>query len=177
MNTFENICSRKSVRSYTGEKPAPEELKKILIAANASPVGMKAYDSLMLSVITNKELLEEIDKNCGKLMNMQDTPMLYGAPMLIVVSSKVPPAPNDNTAYSNAAIMAHNMALEAVELGLGVCHIWGAVFAMNNSEELLKKMDLPEGYIPCCAVCLGKTDEKYVMREIPENRIKISYKE
>ncbi|MGN0163272.1 MAG: nitroreductase family protein [Candidatus Ornithomonoglobus sp.] len=175
MNTFETICNRKSVRSYTGECPSEEELKKILTAANAAPVGMKAYDSLVLSVITDKALLDKIDKNCRAYMNMPDIAMLYGAPMLIVVSSKLSPAPNDNTAYSNAAIIAHNMALEATELGLGSCYIWGAVFAMNSSEEILKELKLPEGYTPCCSIGLGKTDEKFTLRDIPENRIKVQF--
>lgn len=175
MNTFEAICSRKSVRSYTGENLTQEELKKILTAANAAPVGMKAYDSLVLSVVTNKELLSRIDKNCGEFMNMKNMSMLYGVPVLIIVSSKTAPAPNDNTAYSNAAIIAHNMALEAVELGLGSCYLWGAVFALNNSRELLEELNLPDGYVPCCAVGLGKTDEKYQLREIPQDRIKVQY--
>lgn len=175
MNTFETICSRKSVRSYTGELPTEEELKKILTAANAAPVGMKAYDSLVLSVVTNKELLQKIDRNCAEYMNMSDMAVLYGAPALIIVSSKIGPAPNDNTAYSNAAIIAHNMSLEAVELGLGSCYIWGAVFALNNSKEILKELNLLEGYIPCCAIGLGKTEVKYELRDIPEDRIEIQY--
>lgn len=175
MNTFEAICSRKSVRSYTGELPSREETQKILTAAYAAPVGMGAYDSLALTVVTNKELLGEIDKNCGALMKMPDRAMLYGAPMLIVISSKLDPALNDNTNYSNAAIIAHNMALEAVELGLGACYIWGAVFAINQAPELVKKLGLPEGFTPCCAVSLGKTDYRYTLREIPADRIKTRY--
>lgn len=177
MNTFETICSRKSVRSYTGEKVSDEELKKLLTAANAAPVGMKAYDSLVLSVITNRALLDKIDKNGRKFLNMPDIAMLYGAPTLILVSSKMADIPNDNNAYSNAAIIAHNMALEAVELGLGACCIWGAVFAMNQSEEILQELKLPEGYVPCCAISVGKTEEKYEMRDIPENRIKVIFNE
>ncbi|MGN0814161.1 MAG: nitroreductase family protein [Candidatus Coproplasma sp.] len=175
MNTFETICSRKCVRSYTGELPTEEELKKILIAANASPVGMKAYDSLVLTVISDKSLLEKIDENCGEYMKMQNFSMLYGAPCLILVSSKIAPQPGDNTAYSNAAIIVHNMALEAVELGLGSCYIWGAVFALNSNAALIKELNLPEGYVPCCALALGKTQETYAEREIPEDRLKINY--
>ena len=40
MTMIETICSRKSVRSYTGENITAEELEVILKAANASPVGM-----------------------------------------------------------------------------------------------------------------------------------------
>lgn len=84
--------------------------------------------------------------------------MLYGAPVLIVVSSKTAPAPNDKTAYSNAAIIAHNMALEAVEPGLGSCYLWGAAIAMNENKELLKVLELPDGFALCCAVGVGKTE-------------------
>ena len=87
MNTMETICQKKSVRNYTGENITNEELSTTLKAANASPVGMEQFDSLHLTVITNKEL------------------------------------------------------------------------------------KLPEGFIPCCAICLGKTDEKYELKEIPANRI------
>ena len=61
MNTMETICSRKSVRSYTGENITADELNVILKAATASPVGMGQYDSLHLTVITNVELLNKID--------------------------------------------------------------------------------------------------------------------
>lgn len=176
MNTFETICSRKSVRTYTGEKPTDAEMEKILIAANAAPVGMKAYDTLVLTVITDQTLLEKIDKNCSVFMNRPGAATLYGAPVLIVVSSTVPSAPRDNTAYSNAAIIVQNMALEAVELGLGACHIWGVVAALNTNPELVHELDLPEGFIPCCALALGKTNEKYVQRDIPENRFKVQHK-
>lgn len=175
MNTFETICSRKSVRSYTGETPSEAELKKIFTAANAAPVGMGAYDSLNLSVITDRVLLDKIDQSCRQMMNMPDQAMLYGAPMLILVSSQVGPAPNDNTAYSNAAIIVHNMALEAVELGLGSCYIWGAVFAMNNDPDILEALKLPEGYVPCCALALGKTEFQYELRDIPEDRLKVRF--
>ena len=68
-----------------------------------------------------------------------------------------------------------NIALEAVELGIGTCHIWGAIRALNENQELLKQLNLPEGYIPCCVVILGRTDETYEPQEIPMDRIKTDY--
>lgn len=50
---------------------------------------------------------------------------------------------------------------------------WGAVAALNTKPELLRELDLPEGYTPCCAVAPGKTDEVYSLREIPEDRIRV----
>ena len=73
--------------------------------------------------------------------------------------------------YSNAAIMAHNMALAATELGVGTCYIWGAIAAVSRNPEVLAELKLPEGFMPCCAMCFGKTDVAYECREIPENKI------
>lgn len=171
MNTMETICKRKSVRNYTGENITNEELSTILKAANASPVGMGQFDSLHLTVITNKELLNKIEKVTAAMFGKPDMHPLYNAPTLILVSSKEPAPMMENVAYSNAAIMVHNMALAATELGVGSCYIWGAVAAASHNPEILAELKLPEGFIPCCAICLGKTDEKYELKEIPANRI------
>lgn len=171
MNTMETICKRKSVRNYTGESITNVELNTILKAANASPVGMGQFDSLHLTVITNKELLNKIEKVTATMFGKPDMHPLYNAPTLILVSSKEPVPMMENVAYSNAAIMVHNMALTATELGVGSCYIWGAVAAASHNPEILAELKLPEGFIPCCAICLGKTEEKYELKEIPANRI------
>ena len=171
MNTMETICKRKSVRNYTGENITNKELSTILKAANASPVGMGQFDSLHLTVITNKELLSKIEKVTAAMFDKPDMHPLYNAPTLILVSSKEPAPMMENVAYSNAAIMVHNMALAATELGVGNCYIWGAVAAASHNPEILAELKLPEGFIPCCAICLGKTEENYELKEIPVNRI------
>ena len=171
MNTMEAVCSRKSVRSYTGEPVTAEELNTILKAANASPVGMGQYDAMHLTVITNKDLLAKIEKATAALFGKPDMRPLYNAPMLVLVSTREPAPMMANTAYSNAAIIVHNMALAATELGVGHCDIWGAVAAASHDPEILAELNLPEGFIPCCGICLGKTTEKYELREIPADRI------
>ena len=75
-------------------------------------------------------------------------------------------------AYSNTACIVENITLEAVELGIGTCYICGAIRALNEDPELLKELYLPEGYVPCCAVILGHTDETYELREIQIDRIR-----
>lgn len=171
MNTMETICSRKSVRSYTGESITAEELSTILKAANASPVGMGQFDNLHLTVITNKELLGKIEKVTAAMFGKPEMHPLYNAPMLVLVSSKEPAPMMENVVYSNSAIMVHNMALAATELGVGSCYIWGAVAAASHNPEILSELKLPEGFIPCCAICLGKTEETYELREVPVNKI------
>ena len=67
------------------------------------------------------------------------------------------------------------MATAATELGIGSCHIWGAVRLLNDNAELLEELSLPEGMVPCCAIILGRTDEKYELRSIPENKISTNF--
>ena len=58
---LDTILKRKSVRSYTGENISKEELDILFKAASASPVGLRQYENLHLTVITNKELLDKIE--------------------------------------------------------------------------------------------------------------------
>lgn len=168
MNTLDTIYSRKSVRSYTGESISEEELDIILKAANAAPVGLAKYENMHLTVISNADLLKKIEANAAQAMGNPDLHVCYGAPMFILVSTREPAPTGQNIAYSNAAIIAHNMALVATELGIGTCHIWGAIGTLAANPELVKEFNLPEGFIPCCGVVLGKTDAEYEVREIPD---------
>ena len=175
MNTMDAISSRKSVRSYNGKNITEAELKQILKAAYAAPVGMKAYDTLIMTVVTNQAFMDKLNVAAAAMLGQPDAVPLYGAPTMIIVSSTLPGGARDNVAYSNAACIVENIALEAVELGIGTCHIWGAIRALNANPELVKELNLPEDYVPCCAVILGHTNETYELREIPMDRIRTDY--
>lgn len=166
MNTIDAILSRRSIRKYTGEPATPEEEEKILSAAYAAPVGMGRKDDIYLTVITNRELLSAIEKNAAAAFGRPDANILYGAPEMVLVSVRLTgDEPSDNVQFSNAAGAIENMALAAVELGLGTVHIWGAIRALNKNPELLKKLNLPEGYTPASAIIFGKTEETYAVRD------------
>ncbi len=171
MDTLKAIRNRRSVRSYTGEKFAENDLQTILMAANAAPVGMGRYENVHLTVIENPELLGAIDRNAAQVFGRPDMKPLYGAPLFILVSARPTMDAIGNTDYSNTAIVVHNMALAAVELGVGSCYIWGATMALAGNPELVAQLGLPDGFSPCCGIVLGATAEKYTDREIPEDRI------
>ncbi len=172
---LETIYKRKTIRSYTGKDISENELNEILKSANASPVGMGQYENVHLTVIKDKELLEKIDMAGARMFNKPNSHPLYGVPTFILVSSKDLGANMANVAYSNCAIIAHNMALTATALGVGACYIWGATVALSKDEEILRKLNLPEGFFPCCGLGLGKTKETYSIRDIPMDRIKTEY--
>ena len=174
MKTFENLFSRRSIRTYNGENLTEEELSLILKAAYASPVGRALFDTLNLTVITNRDYLNKWEDYCESESGHRP---FYGAPTVILVSSLIPSTDlkSVNVNFSNAAITVQNMAIAATELGVGSCHIWGAVRFLNDNGELLEELDLPEGFIPCCAITLGHTDEKYELRDVPENKIRTNF--
>lgn len=164
MELKEAMNTRKSIRSYTGEPISKEQLDAILTAAYEAPIGMGKYDSIHLTIISNKDLLNEIDKNAATFFGKPDVHPLYGAPTLIVISS------NDqgNVASANAGFILQNMSLAAVEEGVGHCDIYGALAALAQNKSLLAKLNLPDGFTPLGALVVGKTGETYEKREIPD---------
>lgn len=171
MNTLETLYSRRTIRNFNGKAIGEQELAEILKAAYAAPVGRAMYDSLSMTVITDKALLEKWERYMANAVGNPDMHPFYGAPTVILVSS----AGEGNVSYSNAATLVQNMALAATDMGVGACHIWGAVGVLNGNAELIKELKVPDGMTPCCAIALGYFDGKYEIRDIPENRIRTEY--
>ena len=171
MNTLDTIFSRRSIRNFNGKAISEQELSQILKSAYAAPVGRGMYDSLSMTVVTNKALLLEWEQYMANVVGKPDLHPFYGAPTVLLISS----AGEGNVNYSNAATLVQNMALTATDLGIGACHIWGAVGVLNGNVELVKALKVPDGMTPCCAIALGYFDGEYEMRDIPENRIKTEY--
>ena len=173
VETMKTILSRKSVRSYTGEKPPKLSVNAILTAAQAAPVGMGRYDTVCLTVIENPEILNELTENLKDVNNRPIASAVYGAPILILVSAKPDGDAPTIAEYSNAAVIVENMALAATDMGVGCCHIWGAIMALSENPELVKKLELPTGFTPICGLAIGETYEAYSERDIPDDRIAV----
>jgi len=169
------LFARRSIRSFTDTSLSKGEMEQILKAAYAAPAGMGRYDSLHISVVTNRDFLAALEDAVAQSAAKHDDHPLYGASALVILSSVFPGIPTDNSSYSNTAIISQNIALAATAMGLGACHIWGAIRTLNTRADLLEKLHLPAGFMPCCAVALGHTDETYAIREIPQNRIATTF--
>ncbi len=175
MNTLDALFSRRSIRCFNGEPVTDQQLRMILKAAYAAPVGHARYETLHLTVISNADFLSRLEKATASAWGTPDAHPFYGSPTVILVSSVMEAAPMDNVYYSNAASVVQNMALAATELGVGACHIWGAVRTLNDDAALREELSLPEGMIPCCAIAIGQTEESYALREIPDERIATAF--
>lgn len=175
MNTLDAIYSRRSIRRFNGEGMSESELGEILKAAYAAPVGRAMYDTLSLTVIENGELLARWERAMADEIGNPNMHPFYGAPTVILVSSVIGDAAMSNVNYSNAAIVVQNMALAATELGVGACHIWGAVRTLNTADDLKAALHIPDGMTPCCAIALGHFDGDYELRTVAEDRMVTHY--
>lgn len=176
MELMKAIAIRKSTRSYKSEQISDEALDTILKAGYVAPVGMGAYNTLHLTVIQNLNLLDNITKISQEVFSNPKMNPFYGAPTVILISSK----PNEKApaiGIANASCIIENMSLAATDLGIGSVYLLGFVFAISKNEELLKELNLPEGFAPAAAIALGYpteplTTEKELKQTIETNFIK-----
>jgi Nitroreductase len=176
MELMKVIAMRKSTRSYKSEQINDEALNTIINAGCAAPVGHGAYDRVNLTVVQNPDLLERIRKTYADINENPKANPLYGAPTLIIISGK-PHEKFPHAELANAACIIENMALAATDLGIGSVYLWGILSAFNADKELLKELNLPEGFIPVSSIALGHpteplTTEKELKQTIKINTIK-----
>ena len=68
-----------------------------------------------------------------------------------------------------------DVILEAGEYSPSGMGQQSTLMVVTQNPELVAKLGLPEGHVPCCAVTLGDTDDTFPEREIPADRIAVSY--
>lgn len=147
MQLEELFYFRRSTRKYHPEQIKDEELEKIVDAALTAPLAMGNHQKTHLTVVQNPDLMAKIRACCetesrkhpGKMLDP-----LHGAPTLIFVSSK--DLSSDHIEYCDVACIIENMILEATNLGLGSCYIWGCLPKIKANEEVMEALKLPEGH-------------------------------
>ena len=174
METLKAMNTRKSVRNYTGAL-SDEALQTILKAGQAAPIGRGKYDTMHMTVIRDKEILHAIDRAGAAFFGDESLTPLYGAPCLVLVSTVIADPAAANVPHSNAAVMIENMSLAATDIGIGSCLIWGCINGLNADADLVAKLGLPEGHTVCCGIVLGETEETFEERDIPADRISVTY--
>lgn len=81
---------------------------------------------------------------------------LYGAPALIVISSK----PNIFQAEKyDVGIAIKNISIAATDMGLNSVVMTGVIMALANDVNLSKKVEISEGLSPMIALAVGYTDD------------------
>jgi nitroreductase len=154
METLKAIAKRKSTRGFADRQIPGEALETILDAGCAAPVGMRAYDSMHITVAQDAALIKRISDAASKAGPRPGADIYYGAPTVIIISAKTPPAA-PGIEQANAACIAENMLLAATDLGIDNIYILGTLFAFQQEPDLLKAAGIPDGFAPAASVALG----------------------
>ena len=104
MELFEVINKRFSNRKYLDKQISDGDLEKILKAGMQAPVGRAKYEDMHITVIQNKELLDEIS-------GLADRSVFYNAPTLVIISARDDGHGLDK---ENSACVAMNILLARV---------------------------------------------------------------
>lgn len=163
MEAIDILKSRRSIRSYTDQMPADDDIAAIVEVAQHAPNAGKFHTT----VLTDRALLDEMDEANYQAMigsgsgfgferaSLPGYRPYYHAPVCIIFST----AEGDPLGPVNAACACTAGAYAATALGLGSCYVMGPAVSMKTVENLPGKLRLPEGYACQCALLVGYTDD------------------
>ncbi|GAE19277.1 Bifunctional F420 biosynthesis protein FbiB [Bacteroides pyogenes] len=171
---LENIRTRRSIRAYTSQPVAEEDLQLILEAATYAPNGMH-YETWHFTAIQDAEKLKELNRRIKGAFARSDDPRLqerghnenyccyYHAPALVIVSNE----PVQWWASMDCACAIENMFLAAHSLGIGSCWINQPGSTCDDYEvrELLTALGVPTHHRVYGCVALGYADPLVPLKE------------
>ena len=168
---LDEMKTRRSIRKFKPDMVPADVLDQIIEAGTFAANG-RGLQSPIIIAVTNKKMRDKIMEMNRMIGGWEEGfDPFYGAPVILIVLADA----SCPTAVYDGSLTMGNLMLAAHDLGIGSCNIWGAIAALNAKPELVAKLGLPEGHVPCCAVTLGDTDDTFPEREIPADRIAVSY--
>ena len=177
MELLELMKYRRSIRRYSDKQIPKEDLQKILEAGAYAPNAGGGQRSIIVAV-HNQELTEKIgiltlakfDRSnlLGSYVSKEQPSIIddksikngfYNAPTVCIIFTP------RNFLYGvpDAFCCAENMVLEATNLKISSCMVARAEETFDNDfgRELLKKWDIPDGFVARCFVLLGYCNGEY----------------
>ena len=143
---FEQVLTlRRSVRRFQNKEIPETLIDKMVRAGECSPIGKADFSHYALS-----ELAQEDGKITGR-----GNP-IFGASLVFLILSQ--DGAVEDSVKLNAGIIAENIHLEAVNLGLASVCVYSFIRNLKNRKEdssWLPRMELPKGYHPEFAVAVG----------------------
>lgn len=165
--TIEVIKRRRSIRKYKPDQIPDSALEAIMECALLAPNAMN-QQKWHFTVIQNKQLLERITEvarenllksGSERMVHRASDPNFspfFNAPTVVIVSADS----QARFAQIDCALAAENIALAAESLGIGSCVMTSPelIFQSEKGRDLLKELEIPEGYGHVCTVTLGYSD-------------------
>ena len=160
---MQNILSRKSVRSYTGDTIPAAVMENILRAAMAAPSGMDIRPWSFV-VLTDKSEYETIFEGNGNMKKFMES----GAIIVVCADTTVTRPPRDNPDgpaitmpdpiwRDDMGAVTENLLLAVEAYGLGAC--WTACYPFPDTMRPVKEaLGLPPTVVPYAVVPIGYHD-------------------
>ena len=152
---FEQVLSlRRSVRRFQDKEIPDTLIDKMVRAGQCSPVGKADFSHYAIAVITDGAILSELSREDKKITGRGNP--IFGAPLVFLILSQDDAV--EDSVKLNAGIIAENIHLEAVNLGLASVCVYSFIRNLKNRKEdssWLPRMEFPKGYHPEFAVAVG----------------------
>lgn len=174
MDFMEVAAKRISTRSFTSEPVSAEDLKTIIKVGCAAPVAHAGFDRLRIVVVQNQEWIAKLREEVRKVKGSKEYDFVYGAQTLVIVASRTEDGKPD-TARADSANVINNMLLAATDLGIQSVFLYTPLFGLEANPELIKDLNLPEGYNPVASAAFGYASKGVPEERTLENRIGVSW--
>ena len=182
--TLKSIAERYSCRAYESRSVEKEKLDAIALAAVQAPSAMNRQPWEIV-VITNKELIEEMDaaamdelaaredKSFYNRMMERGGKIFYNAPCMFVVIKK----PLNNHATLDCGIATQNIALAAHSLGLAnvICAMANLPLTGPRGDEFKAKIGIEGDGEFGMAVLVGYAQQPGQPHEADLSKIRYIY--
>ena len=149
------IEKRRSVRDFDPLKQIDKkDIEKIVNAGIEAPVGKGKYNDVHLTVVQNKDIIDEIVEATKEQNKSYTKNVFYNAPTIIIVSHKKLDEFKE-LAYQNTGCIMENMLLAATDLGIDSLYVFSAIRSIVKSLKILRIINLPDGFTPTAVAVLG----------------------
>ena len=163
---FEVLRTRRTVRSYTSEPVAREDIQRLIDDAILAPSGMnlqpwaftavtrravmQQLNAIVVAILRSAEAQAHMSERIKEVVNAPGYDIFYGAPALIVIQadSSVPGAPVD------CQLAMENLLLAAHGRGLGACYM-GFLLLAAEVPEARQLLGIAEGFRMVAAAIVG----------------------
>ena len=162
--TLKTITGRYSCRDFAETPLTDEQIKTIVEAALAAPSAKNGMPWQII-VVTDKALIEEMDKEGAAILTAPNDPygyssriketggkVFYNAPCMVMIA-------RDDSHYASldCGILAQNVALAAHSLGLAsvICGLANIPLTGPRGDEFKKRLKYPDNYKFGMSVLVG----------------------
>ena len=149
-STIDDILTRTSVRSYSGEPVDSAQIDTLLRAAMAAPTAVDKQPWRFV-VINDKSILKTISEKFGSMK------MAENASVAVVMCGDMEAALPDEARefwVQDVSAASENLLLAAHAMGLGA--VWCGIYPLpDRVEEFSEMLRLPQSVIPMACICVG----------------------